>query len=679
MFKIALLRFIIGDDNFGHLFELSQGSALVIAIDRSGSMGDEIEAVKSKVGDIVQAAVEKGTDISRYVLVPFDDPPVPDPIVTSDPEEFLRAIGPLAANGGGTEQFWTAVQIGLTNAPPFSDIIVFTDEKGDDEERKDNVIGLAESLSSKVSVIYSGGSLIQNHLDLCAASGGLCIQFEKADSSTIVDLLSSSIEESKAIIAQFRDLTGLQKLSLHLDSSLVNKPEAWTEIQISGRMQLMSLMSPGQDINVDLMDDNSIANSGLQMEVKIRTADLLFVRFQPSQAGKWFLDLQGSGSDIFSSTVTASCTFSVLGTFRYLDLNTNHPNLHKLPGRPIRNSAPTFMVTLTGNFKEYIKPTDTLAISFVDHMGSAIPNESHKTVYSGGEDVIVQTSYPSDGGLTDQSFYVRLEGRDQSTGDVFHRLLPTLVTPVSTQVAVTASSALLEANPGNTTSADFLITDFGEPTEVIINIFDDKGFLVDFNPKSVAMNHDSSETITATFSVPSNTEVGTVSTITVTAKSSLDQTSNSASVTLTVVTGGELDIQPPVCRFALQEEGRPCMETPPEECHTEDWSLVAGVQDYNSGLGEVRANSEGEGILTADFVVGTTEQVEVEYTTSCCNSNISLTLVDIVGNWAIGCSIDVGNFFCSTNTYCTATQENLVKKIRDVQTENSCRSHCRSR
>merc|ERR1711962_1671683 len=528
---------------------------------------------------------ETGTNISRYVLVPFCGPPVPDPIVKSDPEEFLKAITDVQLDGGSIEHFWTAVQLGLTNAPPFSDIIVFTDEKGDDLERKDNVIGLAESLSSKVSVICSGDCLNQDHLDLCAATGGLCIRFEKVDSSTIVDLLSSSIEESKAIIAQFRDLTGLQKLSLHLDSSLVNKPEAWTEIQISGRMQLMNLMSPMQDINVDLMDNNSIANSGLQMEVKIRTGDLLFVLFRPSEAGQWLLTLQGSGSDIFSATVTASCTFSFLGTFRYLDLDTNPPNLHKLPGRPVRNSSPTLMLTLAGNFEEYIKPTETLTLSFVDQKGAAIPNESHTTVYSGGEDVIVQTSYPSDGGLTDQSFYVRLEGRDQSTGDVFHRLLPTLVTPVSTQVAVTASSALLEANPGNTTSADFLITDFGEPTEVIINIFDDKGFLVDFNPKSVAMNHDSSETITATFSVPSNTEVGTVSTITVTAKSSLDQTSNSASVTLTVVTGGELDIQPPVCRLALQEEGHPCMETPPEECHTEDWTLVAGVQDYNSGLG----------------------------------------------------------------------------------------------
>ena len=121
------------------------------------------------------------------------------------------------------------------------------------------------------------------------------------------------------------------------------------------------------------------------------------------------------------------------------------------------------------------------------------------------------------------------------------------------------------------------------------------------------------------------------------------------------------------------------METPPEECHTEDWTLRAGVQDSDSGLGEVLVNSGGGGNLTADFVVGTKEQVVVEYATSCCNSNVSLTLVDIFGNWAIGCSINLGNLFCSTNSYCTATEENLIKKIRDVQTENSCRSLCRSR
>jgi len=89
------------------------------------------------------------------------------------------------------------------------------------------------------------------------------------------------------------------------------------------------------------------------------------------------------------------------------------------------------------------------------------------------------------------------------------------------------------------------------------------------------------------------------------------------------------------------------MGTPPDECQTEDWTLVAGVQDSNSGLGEVRANSVGGGNLRVDFVVGTTEQVEVEYTTSCCNSNVSLTLVDIFGNWATACGTEFTMQNCS--------------------------------
>ena len=74
---------------------------------------------------------------------------------------------------------------------------------------------------------------------------------------------------------------------------------------------------------------------------------------------------------------------------------------------------------------------------------------------------------------------------------------------------------------------------------------------------------------------------------------------------------------------------------------------MAGVQDSNSGLGEVRANSVGGGNLTADFVVGTTEQVKVEFTTSCCNSNVSLTLVDIFGNWATSCGTEFTMQNCS--------------------------------
>jgi len=640
------LRFIINNDNFGNLFDLSFGSALVIAIDRSGSMCDEIDAVKLKVTEIVETALETGVSPSRYVLVPFGDPPVPPPLVTTDPQEYLDAVLLMDCSWGGNEQFWSAVQLGLTNAPPYSDIIVFTDEPGDDTYKKENVIGLAESLFSQVSVIYSeGASIPGDHVDLCTATGGLCILFSQVDAGDIVELLSSSIEESKAIISQYQNLTDLSLNDIEVDSTLVTGPDSLTEIQITGEMQLMQLQNPSNQKKVDLMDDTSIANSGLQMEVIIRTENLLYIKFKPDEAGRWSLILQSTPSSApYSITALASCTFSFLSTFRFLDLDTNHPNLHKIPGRPVRNTQPTMMVTMTGNYKDVV--ADIEGISFIDNKGVVYESHELQESYEGQENFIIQTVYEQTSGLTRNPFYVRLEGTD-SNGFTIHRLLPTLVTPVSTQVEVTASSSLLESTPGNQTTAVFMVSDFGDPTSVTIDIVDDKGFLADFSPKIIQLSNNESQPINATFSVPASAEVGSVSTITVTATSSADQTSNSVSVTLTVVTG-QTDMEPPTCQLDLHIPGEePCQGTPPDQCDEEHWTFGALVEDSNSGLVEIRVNTIGEGNLTADFEYGTKEAVHVKYETSCCNNNVSLTAFDLLGNWATGCREEFSMRNCS--------------------------------
>ena len=54
------LRFNVNDERFAQLFSLSQGSALVIAIDTSPSVDDEIEAAKAKVAEIVNSAEQTG-------------------------------------------------------------------------------------------------------------------------------------------------------------------------------------------------------------------------------------------------------------------------------------------------------------------------------------------------------------------------------------------------------------------------------------------------------------------------------------------------------------------------------------------------------------------------------------------------------------------------------------------
>ncbi len=48
------VRLNIGNGNFSALFDLANSSALAILIDTSGSMSDEIEAVKAEVIEIIE-------------------------------------------------------------------------------------------------------------------------------------------------------------------------------------------------------------------------------------------------------------------------------------------------------------------------------------------------------------------------------------------------------------------------------------------------------------------------------------------------------------------------------------------------------------------------------------------------------------------------------------------------
>ena len=246
--------------------------------------------------------------------------------------------------------------------------------------------------------------------------------------------------------------------------------------------------------------------------------------------------------------------------------------------------------------------------------------------------------------------------------------------------------------------AEFLVTDFGQATDISINIIDELGFLVEFSPSSIHLEQNETETITAMFSVPVGTEVGLVSTVTVTATALLDQTFNTARSSLHVV-AGEVDLEPPVCWLTLAPAA-PCTETDPDECETASWMLAGGAQDAGAGLGELRALSPGQGNLTAQFSRGTKDPVEWEYRATCCNTNVSLMMVDILGNLQTGCGeefelrncslhrvLEVGSswIYSEWSRPCqvepaTAVDYNIVitnKETGDVL-ENVIEKHCNS-
>ena len=76
------------------------------------------------------------------------------------------------------------------------------------------------------------------------------------------------------------------------------------------------------------------------------------------------------------------------------------------------------------------------------------------------------------------------------------------------------------------------------------------------------------------------------------------------------------------------------------------------------------------------FLAGFTGVVSFSVSSTCCNRNSSVVAIDQLAN-VDSCQIDLGEFYCSTMTYCTVTEENIIGKVRDVTSEKKCRSLCK--
>ena len=66
----------------------------------------------------------------------------------------------------------------------------------------------------------------------------------------------------------------------------------------------------------------------------------------------------------------------------------------------------------------------------------------------------------------------------------YWRLLLPPITPASTSVEVTASSSRIEATPGETVEAEYIVTNFGEAATITLEIADEKNYLYTFSPNT---------------------------------------------------------------------------------------------------------------------------------------------------------------------------------------------------
>ncbi|XP_071536581.1 von Willebrand factor A domain-containing protein 7-like [Panulirus ornatus] len=630
----------VGNEKYRRLFDLYHGSALSICIDTTGSMGDDIEAVKTQVADIVA-----NSNPELYVLVPYNDPVVGPLLTTDDAQEFLEAVEDLVPYGGGDgpEMFWGGLQLALTGTPDYGDIFCFTDAEGKDGELMEGIISLAQQQNNKVTIILSD-IFRNNHGErpapferpaewktsvitgvaeyqrLADSTGGLLISTDKFDVSDIVAIISGGVETSTVTIINLVETRGTLVNEVPIDDSVVD-----FEVRISGVLtEALLLDITGTTYN--LMDKAGLESTPGVVVVS-HTNTFKAVTWTSPRYGLW--SLTTDAPEAYSIAVVATSSLDFLADFSVLDPSPPHPHYRLVEGRPLMNTVYYLKLTLVGYLESEVTNLNT--IEFINKVGTEL-----RTIdYTGPvtDQVYVRTEP-----LPNESFYIRISGH-VSSGKTFARLLPVLVTPVETSVEVWATSEELSARPGESASARFIISNFGIESYFAISGTDDLGFLTSVNPSRLFLATNASDAIVANFQVPLDSLSGEVSTIIITAQSEKQTQSVNSAISHFVVLPVVSDTAPPTCVLTSHPD---CSGYNFNGiCSTQTWSVEAKLRDIASGLYEVRAKPEVGDLQVEGLSPGTTNEVVAIHQATCCDTFVEIIGVD--GQANVGkCTVDMG-------------------------------------
>ncbi|XP_045569843.1 von Willebrand factor A domain-containing protein 7 [Salmo salar] len=272
------IRGAAGDTDFLRMMGISKNGSRVLCfvIDTTGSMSDDIAAVRETTSLIIDSKRGTPDEPSAYILVPFNDPDFGPLMRTTDPDVFKAQINALSADGGGDfpEMSLSGLQVALTGAPPSSEIFLFTDAPAKDLNLMGTVIALIERTKSVVSFFLTGSlglrrrrasdqgqgqvqhsrmveSDSQLYMELSQASGGQAIQVTKTElpkaTSIIVESSSSSLV---TILQAVRSPGRADNFSFTVDESVRN-----LTAYVTGSSLSFTLTSPSGQSAIDFLFD----------------------------------------------------------------------------------------------------------------------------------------------------------------------------------------------------------------------------------------------------------------------------------------------------------------------------------------------------------------------------------------------------------------------------------------
>ncbi|CAH1788858.1 unnamed protein product [Owenia fusiformis] len=596
-----------GDEVYSQYLNLGFGTSLCFVIDTTGSMAADIEAAKSRSKQIVEERAKSSYKPYNYVLVPFNDPEYGPAQVTRDPDEFLVYLDELEAAGGNDwrEYAISGVSLALQHVQKGSSCFVMTDAPAHDTNLTDHVIAQAKEKDVKLNflVSYTGNNaervptVIADYLPISAATGGQIIDANKTDVLEITRVIDISLQSSEVLIYQVEGVSGTKTFPVDMSVSEVY-------VQVSS-------FDPLGTVDVKSTEDKTTEPSKIT-----DLPNFVIYKLTSPETGLW--EVTTSSSAKYNLKVTAKSYVDMNVKFVDQKPNSPHQGWRKIDGKPTTGGNTTILVLLDQTNDDWITLVE--GIQFITQEGVVLKDVPVKNT----TDIL----YSANEMLPSKDFRVLMYGKDNSLERV-QRMLPELLS-VSTIVVRwnTARNSSLTLEPGETAIIEYEVKNLGPSAVFKVEAVDSERFTKMVEPYRMTLGEESSETGTIAVTVPENTPLGTVNTITVTTSAETGVIMTNYFIFDIIVAVQNIDLEPPECYLILDDKSCPKNAT---ECHYNDatWNISATFKDDKSGIGKIIIDEPVDKIYT---IQDEPYMKILSYEISCCRKDVSVVVLDKAGN-----------------------------------------------
>ncbi|CAH0663932.1 unnamed protein product [Spodoptera exigua] len=200
---------------------MSCEKSFTVVLDTTRSMEEEIDTIKVNLQSIVNIS---SSDISNYILVPFNDPDVGMPIIVPTLSQFLSAVNSITVSGGHKcpENSLSGIEKALQISKQQSTIFMFTDAYSKDVSKLQSVENLCRSTRSQVMIFLSGfcspelspGVTDQVYYDVAKACSGSVLLFDTASLRQAFSFMKEILSEAWTDVINYDTFTENKQLTV---------------------------------------------------------------------------------------------------------------------------------------------------------------------------------------------------------------------------------------------------------------------------------------------------------------------------------------------------------------------------------------------------------------------------------------------------------------------------------